>query len=412
MVSVSTDFFKDRQLFINCPLKKSKEMPQVRLNNKNYNHPINYRVTDDTYTFTLPKEVMFMCRGKELTDIERYYIEKCFKRGMKSKEIAELLGRSRQCIDYELKKGIVKQLDYNLKEIHVYKAEYAINKSLKLKSCTGRKVKFEKDESILMDIEKSIKNGVSVYVALKELNLEGVLCEKTVYNYFHKNHFNNLRYTDFPFMTNGKRRYHKKEGKLVLDYVHSIEKRESFIEKRADYGHWEMDTVYSGKKGSGCLLVLTERKTRLEIILPMKDRTSQSVAKAISKIERNMGLGVFRETFKTITCDNGVEFKDYNTLERGRWSERPRTKLYYCHPYSSFERGSNENQNRLIRRFIPKGDDISLYSIEEIREISSWMNKYPRKLFKGKSSYDKLCIEYIHGNISQKCFDNLRKLVI
>ena len=97
--------------------------------------------------------------------------------------------------------------------------------------------------------------------------------------------------------------------------------------------------------------------------------------------ERKCGERLFRDVFKTITVDNGVEFSDAEGLEKSRRNKKKRTKVYYCHPYSSCERGSNENANRLIRRHIPKGVNFDKKSKTEIKEIETWINNYPRKIF-------------------------------
>ena len=156
--------------------------------------------------------------------------------------------------------------------------------------------------------------------------------------------------------------------------------------KRNNYGNWEMDTVYSARGDKACLLVLSERMTRQEIVIKVKDRTSASILQGLDKLEKSMGAPCFRKTFVTVTADNGVEFSDWKSIERSSLNKKKRTDLYFCHPYCSGERGTNENINRMIRRWIPKGDDIGLYSVEEIKQIEDWINDYPRKIFNGLSS--------------------------
>ncbi|MGI6333048.1 MAG: IS30 family transposase [Saccharofermentanales bacterium] len=98
-------------------------------------------------------------------------------------------------------------------------------------------------------------------------------------------------------------------------------------------------------------------------------------------MERQMGRRQFTQTFRTITVDNGVEFLNSSELERSCLSRRKqRTQVFYAHPYSAYERGSNENLNRMIRRFIPKGADIGKYTKREIKRIEMWLNTYPRKI--------------------------------
>ena len=165
----------------------------------------------------------------------------------------------------------------------------------------------------------------------------------------------------------------------------SIEERSKEIDSREEYGHWEGDTVCG--KGRSVKFVLTERKTRFEIVLYTKEKTQKEVIKCLDKIERKMGNKNFREVFKSITLDNGCENLDYEGMERSLYTKAKRTKIYYTHPYSAYERGSNENANKLIRRFIPKGADIKDYA-KDAPKIIRWMNNYPRKILGAKNIAD------------------------
>ncbi len=159
-----------------------------------------------------------------------------------------------------------------------------------------------------------------------------------------------------------------------------IEERSQEINNRSTFGHWEMDTVVGKAKGGGpVLLVLTERLTRYEIIMKIASKTTKEVVRSLNRIERNLGAR-FKRVFQTITVDNGSEFMDTDGIEKSCRCKRPRTKVYYCHPYSSWERGSNENTNGIIRRFIPKGTLIDQYSDKEIFRVQRWINNYPRKV--------------------------------
>lgn len=155
---------------------------------------------------------------------------------------------------------------------------------------------------------------------------------------------------------------------------------------RDNYGHWEMDTVVSGRGGKGVLLVFTERRTREEEIYKINSKSMHDVTNCINQIEQAIGLKKFRQRYKTITCDNGVEFLDADGIVSSVHEDAKRTELYYCHPYRSCERGSNENANKLIRRWIPKGANISIYTDDYIKHVQEWINNYPRKLFNGLSS--------------------------
>jgi len=127
------------------------------------------------------------------------------------------------------------------------------------------------------------------------------------------------------------------------------------------------------------LLSLTERVSRKLILRKLSSRTQQAVIRAINGIERQMGAEAFRRVFKSITADNGSEFLDREKLEQSVLNKgKKRTHIYYAHPYSSWERGTNENTNRIVRRFIPKGADISKFTSRRIQEIEDWINQYPR----------------------------------
>lgn len=133
------------------------------------------------------------------------------------------------------------------------------------------------------------------------------------------------------------------------------------------------------------MLVMTERLTRKEIIEKMRDRTAISTVRALNRIERRFGA-LFPRVFQTITVDNGGEFSDVKSLERSILRKGRRTKMYYCHPYTSCERGSNECANKMIRRKYPKGTDFNKVSRASIKETEAWINNYPREILGWKTS--------------------------
>lgn len=138
-----------------------------------------------------------------------------------------------------------------------------------------------------------------------------------------------------------------------------------------------MDCVCGSSNST--LLVLTERLTRKEIIMKMPNQKSESVIHSLNILETKYGK-MFRKIFLSITVDNGSEFADSIALETSKTKRYKRTKLYYCHPYCSCERGTNERINREIRRLIPKGSDLSKYSDDDIQKVENWVNDYPREV--------------------------------
>ena len=215
------------------------------------------------------------------------------------------------------------------------------------------------------------------------------VCRQTLYSYVDKRIFARLTNKDLPFK--GSRR------KTKTKHIHrmksaskgdSIEKRPEEVNTRQEPGHWEMDLVVSCRGGHKCLLVLTERVTRQEIMRLIPDKTAGSVVRALNTIERKYGK-LFQAVFKSITVDNGSEFADCAGLEQSVLKKRAkRTKMYYCHPYCSSERGSNEKQNQMIRRKFPKGTNFDKVSPKEVKMVEDWLNRYPRKILGWYSSAD------------------------
>lgn len=215
----------------------------------------------------------------------------------------------------------------------------------------------------------------------KEGEFSTTICVTTLYSYIDKGIFLKLTNKDLPVKKNKKRGYHKvKKQQARANAGESIEKRPEEIDKREEFGHWEMDSVI-GKRGKSknTLLVLTERKTRDEIIFKLPDHTAEAVVAAVDRLERKWGE-LFKQVFKTITVDNGSEFAYCEALEKSVLGEGNRTKLYYCHPYSSWERGTNEVTNKMVRRKVPKGTDFDEKTEEEVQSIEDWINNYPRRI--------------------------------
>jgi IS30 family transposase len=323
-----------------------------------------------------------------ITEAERYKIEILLQEHYSIQEIADSLGHKYYTIYHEIKRGTVKQLDSLLKEHYVYKADYAHMLYKRNTSNRGRNLKIGSDYELVNYIEDMVKKHYSPEALLSHAEHEGVsfstkLCAKTIYNYFDMGLFLNVTFEDLPHK---KAKRKKKDNKSTVSLNNrngrSIEERPKNILNRKSYGHWEMDTVVSGQgKGKSCLLVLSERMTREEIIIKIRDKKSSSVVHALDRLEKQLGKKKFREKFKTITCDNGVEFLDSKGIEKGK-----RTEVYYCHPYSSYERGTNENINRMIRRFFPKGTNFDDVSPKQVAMVQDWINNYPRKIFGGLSS--------------------------
>lgn len=325
---------------------------------------------------------------------QRYTIEILLQEKYAVPRIAKLLGIKYNTLYKEIKRGTVKQLDYLLKEHYVYKADYAQMIYEKSVSNRGRNLKIASDHEFAAYIEHMIKDKkYSPEALIQHMKNEGIhfktsLCFKTIYNYLDMGLFLNVSNEDLTYKKEkGKKKKEISRVALNNRKGRSIEERSNTVNNRDQYGHWEMDTVVGGQgKGKACLLVLSERMTREEIILKMKNKKASSTVHALNMLERKYGSKVFREKFKTITCDNGVEFLDSKGIEKSRYTKGSRTTVYYCHPYSSWERGTNENINRMIRRFFPKGINFDEVTKKQVETVEAWINNYPRKILGGLSS--------------------------
>ncbi len=323
-------------------------------------------------------------KDKHLNWEERIQIETLQREGYSGKDIGERMGRPGRTINRELARGWVTHRTGQYSAEERYSADrgqttYERRMSGRTKL---RPVDERLDEYIRIRIVKYGESPEVVASRMRCQGLEYAVCAKTIYNLIDRGRVPGVG--NESLWEKRKRRKSRKtlcrQRKQAVEPGHSIENRPEHVEQRTQVGHWEIDLVVGGRgKGSAALLTLTERKTRKQIICKLKDKTQKAVVRAINGIERQMGAEAFRTVFKSITADNGSEFLDHEALERSV-SSGSRTHIYYAHPYSSWERGSNENANRIIRRFIPKGCDISKFTRNQIQAIENWINNYPRKI--------------------------------
>lgn len=331
---------------------------------------------------------------KQLNRDDRIKIETLYNSGASQSEIAKKIGCDKSTISRELKKGLYEHLnDYKLEIRYSYdKAQSITEFNLSHRGSQYLKIDFQPEYAHFIEDQVRL-NKKSPEVALekaKEAGFDFSICIRTFYNYIDMEFFQYLTFKDLPHRRKRKKRKVKAYKTLRTD-APTIDERPKEIDDREIFGHWEMDTV-KGQKGKtkGCLLVFTERKTRYEIIHYMKNQKTESVVQFLNHLESIYGDS-FKDIFKTITVDNGSEFADYQGMVHSfkldpKGKKHKRTEIYYCHPYASWERGTNENNNRMIRRFIPKGKDFDKESLEFFKYIEDWMNDYPRRMFGFKTA--------------------------
>lgn len=335
---------------------------------------------------------------RRLTESDRNKIEALRNANIPVAKIAKELGFSKVTIYAELKRGAYQHRNYDWTETTKYSAYKAQRNADYNSTSKGAPLKIGNDHAFAEFVEKMILKGYSPAAVLgyiKENNLEfdTHVCRVTLYSYIDKGIFRNISNKNLLRKCKKKKNKKIKRIKKLPHIDHSIEKRPKEIQNRISFGHWELDSVIGTQTKGKTILALTERKTRMELILISKDKSAASTVNALNQIERKIGVRNFRKIFKSITCDNGTEFSNTLGMEFSPYSGKQRTTVYYCHPYCSSERGSNENQNAFIRRFISKGTAISNYTTNDIKVVQDFMNYYPRGIFDYKCAADLFKIE-------------------
>lgn len=306
---------------------------------------------------------------------DRIRLETMLKLKVPVSRIASELGYCRQTIYNEIRRGTYLH-NYGYYDRPRYSSVKGQSIADKNKANKGRPLKIGSNTKLLVYLEAlMLKKKVSPSAALCMAAINGLpvnISVSTLYNYIYRNFFPRLRLIDLPEVV----RRRQKRKRIVKRNPHpalpSIEQRPDTITDRSEIGHWEMDLVCGS--GKAALLVLTERATRYQIMRRLPDKSSASVVSALDHIEMSRpGIKI-----STVTTDNGSEFLSYNALCASVTGGK-RFNVYYCHAYCAWEKGTVERQNRLLRRWIPKGSDISCYSDDSICEIESLLNNYPRR---------------------------------
>ena len=347
----------------------------------------------ETLTHKERKENSCFDRNKRIL-LEGYLFGKTgFPKITSRTRLAAIFCCDRKTIYNEIVRGTVGHTRSDLSTVYEYNAEYAQNIADERNANRGSMPKIMLDTALARELKRLIVDmNFSPYAAIAELDAKGWpsgtrAVEKTVYNWVNGGLIHGISRTDLPnkgvkYREKGStRRYSRAECA-----AHSIDSRPKEADDRGNFGHWELDTVKGGKDTStDCLFTMTERRSRNEIARKMPDAKGKSTVEVLDAIEREIGSEAFRRIFVTMTCDGGTEFMDIEGIERSCIDGKPRTKLYFAHPYTACERGTNERHNRILRRFFPKGCDFSKVTDEDVAHAEFWMNNYPRRIHDGKT---------------------------
>jgi len=301
--------------------------------------------------FDQPVEIAKM-NYTHITREERYQIYALKKAGHRQKEIAEVLKRSESTISRELTRNGGRR-GYRPKQAH--------NKSVERQALNARTIddaawEFAQDMLMLQWSPEQISGHAAI-------------SPETVYQRVYANkRAGGMLWKNLRCQKKRRKRYGKAERRGTIPNRLSIEDRPAIVETRSRIGDWEADTVI-GKNHRQAIVSIVERKTGFTLIQKVERKTAQAVSQAMIGL-----LKPYRKKVRTITSDNGKEFAGHEEI-----AKKLKADFYFAHPYSSWERGTNENTNGLIRQYFPKNRDFTTITQQEIDTAMERLNNRPRK---------------------------------
>lgn len=290
--------------------------------------------------------------------------------GLSFARIAEITGRHRSTIYREFERNSCHHIDGG------YRPTKAQRRTLARRRRSTRNRSFtEKNFYLVRRLLRKRWSPEQISGYLKTLGLMSISHE-TIYQYIWRDRVNGgslwqcLRQSP----KQRRKRYRADDSRGRRANKRHISERPPSVDTRKYKGHWEIDTVM-GKGSRDCIVTLVERKTGYVLIGKLPDRTAESLnAKTIELINR------MPKAFKTITADNGTEFNQYTEIESAT-----NVKFYFANPHHSWERGSNENCNGLIRQYLPKGHSMKRTTQNTCDYIAKELNSRPRKRYNYKT---------------------------
>lgn len=302
-----------------------------------------------------------MSKYQQLTQEQRYHIERCRKRDMSQTEIARDIGVNKSTVSREVRRN---------KGQRGYRYQQAQHKALeRRKNKGGCRI----NEGIWVEVEARLKQGHSPEAISGRLKLEGLglVSHESIYTYIYmdkKNGGDLYMYLVSQKPRRKKRRIRKDRRGQIVDRV-SIDQRPAVVDEVNRIGDWEADTVI-GSNHKGVIVTINERLSGINLAVPVASKSARLVRAAI--VEQ---LRPYRHLVHTITVDNGKEFAGHKQI-----AQELDCHVYFAHPYSSWERGRNENSNGRLRRFFPKGTSFINLSPQKVDKAVEAMLDTPRKM--------------------------------
>jgi IS30 family transposase len=297
----------------------------------------------------------------QITSEERYILATLRKQGFNQSEIARELGRHRSTICRELKRNSARWDGH-------YRPSKAIERTAGRRSRSRRNLRFSRSD--LRRVEAQLRQLWSPEQICGRLRGSLSISHETIYRHIWRDRIlgGTLHTCLRGARKQRRKRYGAYDSRGRLAGKRHISERPLAAEQRSEIGHWEIDTVI-GKGSRHCLVTIVDRKTGYVVIGKLRARTKEHTNHRTLRLIRQ-----HPQRFKTITADNGTEFHDYLQLERTTG-----VAFYFATPHHSWERGTNENTNGLIRQYVPKGTSMTLLSQQRCNAIAQALNDRPRK---------------------------------
>lgn len=307
---------------------------------------------------------------KHLSIEERCCLREYYKKGYSYRKIAKLIGRNVSTVSRELNRNFTHMYDIPTYYPHTAQKKYLFRRSFCHRGMFWDKevISYIEEKLLLTWSPEQIANASSP-ITLPSF--------KTIY-----------RWLDEGYLVKGNLKVLRKKGQTRKRLGNggrfttgkSIRKRDKSVYKRLEFGHWEADTVVSGRgKTKACFATLAERKTRYYIAIKIPNRNGNTMAKAIIQALSKLP----QEAVKTITCDRGSEFANWRDIEK-----ELNCNMYFADPYCAWQKGTNENLNGLLREFYPKGRNLERVSPKTLEKNLALINARPKKVLHYKKPVD------------------------
>ena len=303
-----------------------------------------------------------------LTENERYMLSALRKQGLTVAAIAKALGRHRSTVYREVERNS-RWSSYD--QLYTYQPARAQQKVRTRTKKARRNKRYDAIDFLLVDALLKLNWSPEQIVGYFRYKGYPVMSHETIYQHVwaDKSEGGSLWQYLRQSPKIRRKRYRSKDSRGRVAAKRHISERPELVNERKEFGHWEIDTVI-GHGSKHCLVTMVERQSRYTLVGQLDDRTTESLNKRVGWLIKETGL-----PFKTITADNGTEFNQYQQLEHSHGCD-----LYFATPYHSWERGTNENTNGLLRQYIPKKQSMALLSQRSCSDIARRLNTRPRKV--------------------------------